>query len=233
MRRFLDLEAWKRRQHFDFFLGFEQPFFNITAEVDVTALARACREPGGPSFFVASLWLSLKAANAVEELRYRLVWDEEVGGRAAGDGAGAQPKRRPRVEIHETVHGGSTVLRPDETFTFAYFRYTQDFPSFAAEAARRLEEARNGPGDLIPHSDGEDVIYYTALPWIAFTGFRHARMPVPGDSIPRIVFGKHHEDARGRRMMPVSLEVHHALADGLHAGRFFAGFQELLDGVAL
>ena len=29
--------------------------------------------------------------------------------------------------------------------------------------------------------------------------------------------------------MPVSIEVHHALADGLHVGRYLERFQELLD----
>jgi len=33
----------------------------------------------------------------------------------------------------------------------------------------------------------------------------------------------------GRRLMPVSVEVHHALVDGLHVGRFHAAFQRRLD----
>jgi chloramphenicol O-acetyltransferase type A len=46
--------------------------------------------------------------------------------------------------------------------------------------------------------------------------------------VPKIVFGRHRE-AGGRRWMPVSVEVHHALVDGLHVGRFFERFQALLD----
>jgi chloramphenicol O-acetyltransferase len=32
--------------------------------------------------------------------------------------------------------------------------------------------------------------------------------------------------------MPVSIEVHHALVDGVHVGRFFERFQHHLDDVA-
>src|SRR5829696_2574101 len=35
----------------------------------------------------------------------------------------------------------------------------------------------------------------------------------------KIAFGKYREDG-GRIMMPVSVEVHHALMDGLHVGRY-------------
>jgi chloramphenicol O-acetyltransferase type A len=71
------------------------------------------------------------------------------------------------------------------------------------------------------------LVYFSAIPWISFTSFEHA-LQLPGDSNPRVVFGRHREVA-GRRQMPVSLALHHALADGLHAGRFFESFQKGLD----
>ena len=42
--------------------------------------------------------------------------------------------------------------------------------------------------------------------------------------IPKVAFGKY-RDAGGRVLMPVSVEGHHALMDGLHAGRFFERLQ--------
>ncbi len=32
----LDLANWNRRTHFDFFKGYDQPFFGITAEINIT-----------------------------------------------------------------------------------------------------------------------------------------------------------------------------------------------------
>ncbi|MFN2280316.1 MAG: CatA-like O-acetyltransferase, partial [Anaerolineales bacterium] len=51
---------------------------------------------------------------------------------------------------------------------------------------------------------------------------------MPGDSVPRFAWGKYQE-ADGRMKMPLSVQGHHALMDGLHAGIFYQRFQELLD----
>ena len=204
--RILDLDSWKRRQHFEFFRHYEKTWFNICADVDVTALVAHCAEPDGPSFFLASLWLSLEAANGVEELRYRLHGDQVV--------------------VHPVIHGGSTVLMPDETFAFAYFDYHPTYPAFTAEAAPVLDKVKNGPGGLEPEPDRDDLIHYSVIPWVAFSSFSHARVRTRDVSVPKIVFGKH-RPVGDRRLLPVSVEVHHALVDGLHVGRFYERFEEL------
>ena len=207
--RVLDLEGWKRRQHFEFFRHYEKPWFNICADVDVTALVARCAEPDGPSFSLASFWLSLVAANEVEELRYRM--------------------RGEQVVVHEVIHGGTTVLMPDETFAFAYFEYQPTFPPFAEQGAAELERVKSGSGGLDPKTDRDDMIHYSVIPWISFTSFSHARIRTRDQSVPKIVFGKHRRDG-DRRLMPVSVEVHHALVDGLHVGRFYQRFEELAGG---
>jgi len=63
MARTIDIASWKRRQHFEFFRHYEQPFWSLCAEVDVSRLLRLCLQPQGPSYFLASFYLSLVAAN--------------------------------------------------------------------------------------------------------------------------------------------------------------------------
>lgn len=208
----LDLSRWPRRAHFDFFRRYEQPYWNLTAPVDVTALFERCRAPGGPSFFLASFYLSLAAANDVEALRCRL----------RGEG----------VVVHDVVHGGSTVLLADEIFAFAYFDFVTPFARFLPGAEVELARVKSGTTGLKPRPERDDLLHYSVLPWVSFTSFAHARRTNPEDSVPKVVFGKHYDSA-GRRLMPVSLEVHHALVDGVHVGRFFEGFQALLDQPAL
>jgi len=209
MPDFLELDGWPRRTHFDFFRRYEHPFWSVCVTVDVTRAHAACSAPGGPSFFVLTLHASLAAANQVPEFRQRL--------------------RGERVLVHDVVHGGSTVLLANDTFTFAYFDFKPDFATFAREAARILDATREGTGKLEPRPDRDDMLHYSVLPWIPFTSFTHARRHDREDSVPKIVFGKAQEDGGGRWSMPVAIDVHHALVDGLHAGRFLAGFQERLD----
>ena len=204
----LDLDAWPRRSHFEFFREYDKPWFNLCADVDVTALHDRSRSDGGPSFFAASLWCSLVAANEIEEFRYRI----------RGDG----------VVVHPAIHGGSTVLLPDGTFRFAYYDFDPDFARFVRHVGRVLDRVKIETGPLDPQEHRDDLIHYSVIPWVSFTSFSHARRWGTADAIPKIVFGKHREIA-GRRLMPVSVEVHHALVDGLHVGRFYEGLQRCLD----
>ena len=122
MPTYLDLERWPRRAHFDLFRGYDHPFFNLCAPVEVTALRAATGGAGGRSFFLAALWLSLAAANAIEPFRYRL--------------------RGDRVLVHEVIHGSGTILRPDGTFGFAYFEFDPAYGRFHERAAREVERVR-------------------------------------------------------------------------------------------
>jgi chloramphenicol O-acetyltransferase type A len=208
MTELLDIGNWHRRHQYEFFKDYELPCFNLCANVDVSKLYAWSREDGGPSFFLASFYLSLRAANEIEPFRYRLDGDA--------------------VLVHDIIHGGTTVMRDDETFGFAYFDYDSSYTRFEAAGLQILERARLASGDLEDRPEASDLIYYSIIPWVHFTSFAHARRLRKSDSIPKIVFGKH-SDRAGERLMPVSVEVHHALMDGLDVGRFFERFQALLD----
>jgi chloramphenicol O-acetyltransferase type A len=205
---FLDLSTWPRREQFLFFRGFDNPFFNICAELNVTELYRLSRAPDGPSFFLLSLFLSLRAANEVDEFRHRI--------RGGG------------IWRHDRIHASATVLRDDETFGFAYFDFVPDFQVFEKRGRSVIDQVRKHSGPLDPRDERDDLIHYSVLPWIRFTSFSHARRWGTEDSVPKIVFGKHF-NLDGKRWMPISVEVHHALVDGLHVARFLERFQGYLD----
>lgn len=207
----LDIDNWHRRHHFEFFKDYELPFFNLCADVDVSELYARSKQTAGPSFFLASFYLSLRAANEVEPFRYRLNGDTVI--------------------VHDVVHGGSTVMRQDETFGFAYFDFDMSYGRFEDRGRKILDQARSSSGPLLDRPDRDDVLHYSVIPWVHFTGFTHAQKLGSRDSIPKIVFGRHSERS-GSRLMPVSVEVHHALMDGLDVGRFFERFQGMLDDPA-
>jgi len=49
----------------------------------------------------------------------------------------------------------------------------------------------------------------------------------PVDSVPRFAWGKYFEEGQFLKM-PLSVQGHHALMDGLHMGRYYAEVQEYL-----
>lgn len=204
MAAYLDLEHWPRRPLYEFFRSFEQPFFNITATVEVTRLRDYCRAHGR-SFFLASLYCCARVANGLEPFRYRL--------------------RDEGVWVHDQQDIGSTVMQADDLMTYAYFPYQADFNAFHREAEERVAAVKAGYR-FDPADDRDDLIHHSILPWMHFTSFMHARRQRHNDAIPKIVFGQYREE-HGQVRMPLSIEVHHALMDGVHVGRYFAEFEAL------
>ncbi len=203
--RFLDLERWPRRATFEFFKGFDNPYFNICAPLEAGPLVDFVRATPGTSFFLAYLYLSLKAANELEPFRYRL--------------SGGQ------VLIYDRIHAGTTISIDDDRFDFAYFDYDEDFGRFQAAAKEATAQARTSGGKMEARDERTDLIHYSAVPWLSFTSISHARRWGREDSVPKIVFGKVSEQ-NGQRLMPISVEVHHALMDGLHVGRYLEQLQK-------
>lgn len=204
----IDLSTWPRRSTFEFFKDFEDPYFNITANVDVTRLRQfVCKS--GLSYSLAALFYSQQAVNAIREFRLRFL-DEKI------------------VE-YEAVESTQTLLNDDETFSFCYFEARPTVEEFVA--AGRIALAKYKELKTFDVETGRlDLVYHSVIPWVSFTSFKHASRFNNRQSVPRIVFGKVFTEGE-RETMPVSVEVHHALVDGIHVGKYFAKFQELLDSV--
>jgi len=204
MTRYLDLETWHRRELFEFFIGYANPYFNVCTKLEVTALLAFVRSRQGLRVSSAIHYFGLLVANEIEPFRYRL--------------------KDRNVIVYDVINGGTTVLLPNESFAYAYFDYHQNFDEFVAGMDKAVDDIRNDTGPLKP-TMRDDLIYHTTLPWISFTSFAHARTPGRGDSVPRFVFGKFTKENE-RTMMPFSVEVHHALVDGLHVGRYLSRLEE-------
>lgn len=204
--REINIETWKRKETYLFFRSFDSPFFNITANVEVTHTYNFAKQ-NNYLFFLLCLYASSKAANNIEEFRYRIQGD--------------------KIICHDEVSPGCTILLDDETFRYGYFRFQNDLPEFHRLGIETIRELKSNPV-FEPNSEKDDTIYYTVIPWVSFTAFEHAKMLNGTDSIPRIGFGKYswHGD---KLMMPVSVQVNHALMDALHVGKYFERFQEALN----
>jgi len=205
-RKYIDIEGWPRREAYELFRGFGFPYFSITANVDVTVLHAAAKEQR-TSFTVGLVYVLSRAANAIPAFRQRMEGDAVVE--------------------YEVVHPSITVLADDEQFRFCSLRYVESFAEFSVGVQERIERARVAES-VWPEPDRDDFLFMTALPWIAFTAMVHPAPLDPPDSVPRFAWGEY-EQRDGRIALPLNVQVHHALLDGIHVGRYFTLVQGLLD----
>ena len=205
----VNIDAWPRRSIYEFFKDYEDPFFNLTANIDVSSVYRFCKE-NDLAISLTLLYHSLVMANQIREFRIRLV-----------DG---------RLVEFDRVHATQTILNDDETFSFAYFELKDDVFAFNRDglAAREKYKALKS---FDVESQRSDLIYYSAIPWVTFTSFKHASRLDKSQTIPRIVFGKLFDDDNHRKLIPLSVEANHSIMDGFHVGKFLTNFQNTLNSV--
>lgn len=208
MKTLIDLDNWPRKEHFHFFRQFEEPFFGVTVQIDCTN-AYAKSKALGASFFIYYLHKTLVAVNTNEPFRYRISED--------------------KIYICDRIDGSATIGRDDGTFGFSLIQYNPNFDLFKENALTEIERIQSTTGIFTRTFENDNVIHFSAIPWINFTSLSHARSYTFPDSCPKISFGKMTVSENGKRTMPMSIHVHHGLMDGLHLGQFVDYFQEIMN----
>ncbi len=207
--RYIDMDSWPRRKHFEIYNAFDYPHVNLCADVDVTDYFPAMKS-AEISFTVAITYLVAKVANNIPEFRHRI--------------------RDDIVVEHEVVHPSITILTEDELFSFCTIPFTENFADFHTRASEAIAYYKENPS-IEDEPGQDDLLFTTNLPWVSFTSMMHPIHLSPVDSVPRIAWGKVRDES-GVLKMPLSVQGHHALMDGLHIGRYFEQFQELLSSTS-
>lgn len=208
MKTLLNIDNWPRKEHFEFFRKFEEPFFGATVEIDCTKAYQTAKDLN-TSFFIYYLHKTLVAVNAIECFRYRISDDQ--------------------IFVYDQINASATISREDGSFGFSLIKYDSDFQTFNAIALAEIERVRNTTGLFTRSFDEDNLIHFSAIPWVNFTSLSHARSFTFPDSCPKISFGKMMIQENGKRTMTMSVHVHHGLMDGYHLGQFVDAFQELMN----
>lgn len=203
--KYIDLETFPRRTHYEFFKSYAYPYMGLSADVDVTNLVNAAKRLGG-STFLACLWAASTAANAIPELRQRIVEDGIVE--------------------YEHCDVGHTVALPDGTFCNCHTDCRRSLEEFLVYGKAQQEEAAKHHGFVQPGTDEQNLIFISCVPWVRFTSVLQPT-PIPADSNPRIIFGKYYTED-GKIKMPLAIQCNHALVDGRHVGQFYEKFKALV-----
>lgn len=200
--KYIDMEQYPRRSHYEFFRSLAYPYVGFTANVDVTKLVSAAKAQHG-SIFLACLWAAAQAANSVPELRQRIVDDQIL-----------------EFEHCDTAH---TVALPDNTFCNCRTDCRMPLEAFLTAGREAQAQAMSRHGFVSTQEDETSLIFASCVPWVAFTHVIQPA-PIPADTNPRIVFGKYIME-RDRVLMPLSIQANHALVDGWHLGQFYQAFE--------
>lgn len=190
--REIDVGSWERRATYTGFRRSAFPFHVVGVDLELGPSVEFWRARR-ISPYLACIYVACRAANEIAAFRHRIRGDKVV-------------------EL-EQVHADYTVPAGPESFSIRQVEYDPDFARF---------QAATETGAVADPSDTEESdhwIFLTCLPWVSFT---HVMQPMKSvnDSIPRLAWGKF-SLRDGVWQMPISVQAHHAVVDGVHIARLF------------
>lgn len=206
MKRELDIANWNRKEHFYFFSAFDEPFFGTTSNIDCTIAYQKAKELQ-ISFFVYYLHKTLAAVNKIENFRYRIEGE--------------------KVFVYDQIDVSATIMRDDKTFGFSYIEFHEDINEFNKRVQKEVQRIQNSTG-ILTREYPENIIHFSAVPWINFTGLTHSRNLKVEDNCPKVSFGKLISE-NGKKTMALGVFAHHGLIDGYHMGLLVEEFQNLMN----
>lgn len=202
----IDLNEWNRGELFQFYIDKMRIVMSLTADIDVANL-KAFSKKNKIAFYPLMLWVISKVINAHDEFKYS--WDQDGN----------------LIKWDYVSPSYTDFHSEDESFTKMVSEYSDDLFEFCNRVTADRERYKNARAVL----EDQPLNFFdvSCLPWVRY---RHFDVHVFDEGkflAPVVTWGKY-EQVHDKLMMPLTMNLHHAVADGFHLSRFFNEVQELI-----
>ena len=198
----IDMESWERREFYEHFINEVRCTYSATVNIDITNLA-------GQRLYPAMIWLLTQAVNQMPEFRTDLTTE----------GLGIYDEMLPAYTIFN---------RDNKNFSNIWTKFNSNYREFLklyeADAAMFSSSVSFAPKPDRP----ANTFDISMVPWFTFTAFNINIFNAGKYLLPIFTMGKIFE-ASGKRLLPLAIQVHHAVCDGHHVGEFIQELQEQID----
>lgn len=200
----LNIDTWNRRNIYNHFITDVKCVISVTVAMDITELLKVCKNKGY-RFYPVYIYIVSNVVNKHKEFRMGYDEDNNVG-------------------FFDSVSPSYIVFhKEDENFTRLVTTYTSDFKLFYKRVVNDMEKYKDKRGFEIDFSN-VDTFDISCLPWSSYTSFDLHVFDSGTYLAPVITWGKY-EQKENRFVMPLTLQIHHAVADGFHVSRFLKDIQ--------
>lgn len=209
----IDTNSWKRKPYFDHYFSQIRCTYSITVNIDITNVL-SFKDRNKVKLYPLLIYVISKAVNKYEEFRTAINDRGEIG-------------------VWETLSPCYTVFHKDsESFSNIWTEWNDDLnlflSNFEQDSKRfgqidRIDAKPNTPANVFPIS---------SLPWTTFTGFNLNIFADGTYLLPIFTYGKYFKDGN-RYLIPLSIQVHHAVCDGFHVSRLINEIQQECSNMAL
>ena len=204
----INLEKYERKEHFNHYLNNVLCSYSMTVNLDITELLKVIKEKNY-KLYPAIIYIITKLVN--EHIEFRMNLDEQG-----------------TLGYYTNVEPSYTIFHKDNnTFSNIWTEYNNNFEKFYYNYEQDIREYENKKGFITKHNEDNNLINISSIPWTSFTGFNLNLPKGENYLLPIFTIGKYYKENE-RMLLPLSVQVHHAVCDGFHISRFINEFQETI-----
>ena len=203
----VDRSNWSREPYFSHYFTQVPCTYSMTVKIDITALRQS-----GQKLYPAMLYCLSKLVNAHAEFRMTVNENGQLG-------------------FYDIMHPCYTIFQKEmETFTNLWTPYSSDYRIFLKAYEKDLKEYGKVQTFMAKPNLPSNHFPVSMIPWETFESF-HLNLQKGYDYLtPIFTMGRFYQE-HDFWMLPLSIQVHHAVCDGFHVCRFVRELRELVNHV--
>lgn len=208
--RVIDKEKYYRKGAFRHFTEDCKCSVSMTSRIDVTDLV-AYSKKANTKFYLNFLYILSKVMNSRDDYKMGYLWQTD------------------ELVCYDVVNPIQYVFHEDtETCTPVYSEYYPDYETFYAHAEEDVEKAKQTREyglDAANHPNWFDASY---ISWLSYDSL-NIELPDGYIFCPPIVNWGRYREENGRLLMPVTVRMNHAVADGFLIANVYRLLQKEID----
>lgn len=201
----IDRNSWKRKEYFEHYFKNIPCTYSMTVKVDITQIKKKQMK-----LYPAMLYYITTIVNRHSEFRTAINQSGELG-------------------IYDEMIPSYTIFHKDtETFSDIWTAYMPDFETFVAAYENDMQRYGSNHGMIGKPDVPENAFTVSMIPWSTFESFNLNLQKGYDYLIPIFTMGKYYKEDE-KIILPLAIQVHHAVCDGFHICRFVNELQELIN----
>ena len=203
----IDMNNWDRKEYFEHYYQNIPCTYSMSVKLDITSLKQR-----GKHLYSALLFFLTQIINQHREFRFSF------------DNQG-------RLGYFDEMLPSYTVFNPEtETFTSIWSNVPKKYEDFYDIYKSDVETFGKNKGVVGKPDMPENVFNVSMIPWVSFEGFNLNLQKGYDYLLPIFTFGKYFFENE-KCVLPLSIQVHHAVCDGFHVCRLVQKLQDFINSL--
>lgn len=210
----VDMERYYRRGVYRRFTEDCKCSTSITSKIDVSKLIEYSKKTN-TKFYINFLYILAKVLNSREDYRMQYLYDKQ------------------QLIVFDKINPANYIFHEDtETCTVVYTEYFEEYEKFYNSCVAEIGKAKKTREYGL---DPENHPNYFDASYISWLSYESLNVELPDGYLyflPIINWGKYREE-NGKFLMPVSVRLNHAVADGYLNAKVFMLLEKEINSLSL